>query len=91
MVRLDAGSELQDAWCEIEPALVERKLKNKYGSPKIIGWQELLDNSSIEMSDQDKRVLSLLKRSGEDERIDYKFPETRAVAVLNKAENVFVG
>ena len=90
LVRLDTGSELQEAWCEVEPATVEHKSKNKYGSPKIIGWQELLDRSSIIMSEQDKQVLSLLKRSNENDKIDYKFPDSRALSILHKAENIYL-
>ena len=91
LVRLDLASSLQSAWCELEPALVEVKSKNKFGTPKIISWQDALKkDSSIEVLSQDRRVLNLLEETDDDDRLSYNFPEKKALMYLAGADNVYL-
>ncbi|MCM8538108.1 MAG: DEAD/DEAH box helicase [Lentisphaeraceae bacterium] len=90
LVRLDPGDGFQDSWCEIEPALADVKTKNKLGKPVFVSWDDLLRNSEVELSRQDRKVLSLLRETGEDEKINFKLDEKRALYELSLAENVFL-
>lgn len=91
LLRLDSSSELQDAYCEIEPALAEIRSKNKLGSPKITAWRDLLkEQIDYELTDQDQKLLNLVQETDEDDRLSYSFPEMKALPYLHKAENVYL-